>query len=123
MFVGNAWSGEIVFFTSAKSTIHEVSLEDVRNLYLGREKFVDSNRVQVVDFEQDQNAFLEKVVRKEKKTYTGLWRMMVFTGKSMAPKVFKSESDLFAYVAKHKNVVAYTMSEVKQENLKVLKVK
>jgi len=117
-----SYGNEITFFTSKNSSFNSIQIETIRNLYLGREKFIGSSKIQVVDLKNDQPIFLEKLIKKEIKNYNGLWRMMVFTGQALAPKVFKSNKELFEYVASNKNVLAYTTSKLDHSELKSLKI-
>ena len=115
-------AGELRVFTSKDSNINKLSIETIRNLYLGREKFVDSHLVRVADCEKSQQAFLENYINKDKKSYTGLWRMMVFTGKARAPKFFEKPTSLADYVAQNKNTIAYTTEKVDLTRFKVIEI-
>jgi len=117
-----ACGAELQFFTSAKSFLTQLDTEDLHNLYLGREKFIHQQKVQVVDYEAAQEIFLKSYLNKSPKNYAGLWRMMVFTGKSLAPKNFENENELFDYVSKNENVIAYTTSKIVPPNLKLIKI-
>jgi hypothetical protein len=48
--------------------------------------------------------------------------MMVFAGKSLVPKEFRTKEELYEFVSKNKNVIGYTIHEVDHEGLKILKV-
>jgi hypothetical protein len=115
-------AGELKVITSVHSEFNQLSADTLRNLYLGREKFVSQVRVQVVDYRSSQNLFLDRYIRKKKKSYIRIWHMMVFTGKSLAPKEFKSKQELYEFVAKTKNVVAYTTESLDHQDIRVLKI-
>lgn len=122
LMLAMAQAEELQLITSAQSDFSEINEVTLRNLYLGREKFVGSQPVQIVDFNNAQGIFLERYVRKKKKAYRRLWHMMVFTGKSLAPKEFRSKEELYAFIAKTKNVIGYTIYPVDHEGLKILKL-
>ena len=116
--VGNG--EEVKLITSVNSEFTTIHEETIRNLYLGREKFVENKLVEIVENKKAHNRFLKLYVRKDKRAYAGIWRMMVFTGKSLAPKEFDSEESLLEYIAKNKNVIGYTIEEVDDPRIIVI---
>lgn len=121
-FLVLAEADELAVITSVHSDFSQIHADNLRNLYLGREKFVGKQSVQVIDYKNAQGLFLEQYIRKKKKAYTRLWHMMVFTGKSLAPKEFKTEEELYEFIAKNKNIIGYTIQPVEHKEIKVLKV-
>lgn len=120
--IAKGYSSDLVLFTSKTSSFNEIDLSTLRNFYLGREKFLGKHKIEILDFTPSQEGFLKNYVRKDKKLYKLTWRMQLFTGKSLAPKIFKNKDDLVKYVLENKNVLAYAPSSILSPSLKSIKI-
>ncbi len=70
-------------------------------------------------------SFLKKYVKKSPAQFKTYWKKQVFTGKGKAPKSFKTEKALIAYVAKTKGAVGYVSKKAAEgaAGVKILEVK
>jgi hypothetical protein len=113
---------DIHIITSKETQLDTVQQEELRNLYLGRTKFVQNKIVFLIDHQPDHPHFLKKVIRKSEYSYRSLWKMKIFTGKGKAPIKIKSIEELLITVARKPNVIAYTSSVIPPDHptIKVL---
>ena len=114
---------DLYIITSKATNINSIEHHDLRNLYLGRTKFIQNEIVQILDHQNDLQNFLEHVVHKSEYSYRSLWKMKIFTGKGKSPKNIESLNELINIISQQSNVIAYTSSFVQDDHpqIKILK--
>ncbi len=103
-----------------------LTTKDVQEIFLGKKsRWKDSTKIQFVTIKNQEihKAFLKSYVKKSEKQYKNYWRNMVFTGRGIPPKRFKSTRELVEYVSKTEGAVGYIDSNTTAVNVKVIDVK
>jgi len=67
--------------------------------------------------------FLEAYIGRSEAQFRNYWRKAVFSGQGKPPKVFSSEEELVAFVAKTPGAIGYVDSKTDVSSVKVLNVK
>jgi hypothetical protein len=102
-----------------------ISAGDLKNVFLEDSDSLAGSHVEPVLAKGGpvHEAFLKQYLGKSDAALQAFYRSMVFTGKGSMPKVFASDAEIVAYVAKTKGAIAYVSSETSAAGVKTLLVK
>ena len=67
-------------------------------------------------------AFVKEYVEKSKTQYERYWRKMIFTGKGMQPKNFKTVEKMVRYIKGKKGTIGYISSDTPAKGVTIIKV-
>lgn len=108
------------------SAVKFLTLEEVRELYLGQTRTVQSiGTVDLADRPSDSAIFREfyqKVTEKDPRQVKALWAKLGFMGKAKPPKVFSSDEEIIQWVKKHPNAIGYIEKSSLDKSVNVLLV-
>jgi ABC-type phosphate transport system substrate-binding protein len=99
--------------------------KDLQRIYLGKQTLWrdDTTIVPVMLKSGDlQEEFIEEYVDRSVQRFVTYWRQMVFTGKGVPPKGFRSEAELIAFVARTPGAVGFTSPGTESSGTKVLRL-
>lgn len=103
----------------------EISTEDLKAVFLGTKTTVADSQVAPVLARAGRahDVVLREYLRKSDTTLMTYYRGLVFTGKASMPKVFDSDADIVAYVARTRGAVGYVGAAVPAAGTKTLAIK
>ncbi len=109
----------------AKFPAGSLSKGDVEAIFLGKKAKIGGTKVVLATLKggDTHKTFLKAYVGKTTSQYRNYWKKLVFTGKAKAPKSFKSEKALAAFVAKTPGAIGYIAAGDAPAGTKAITVK
>jgi ABC-type phosphate transport system substrate-binding protein len=119
-----ASASEIMFVVNPKVRVNEVSLGELREIFLGDVNSLAGARVNAVFLQKGpvHELFL-KTIGKTQSGLESVWRLQVFTGKGLRPRSFADEDAAIAYIVATPGAIGYVGSGKPAPGIKVLKLK
>lgn len=118
-------AGPVVIGNSS-SDVKFLTMEEVRGLYLGQTRSLESvGTVELTDRQPDSAVYREfylKVTEKDPRQVKALWAKLSFMGKAKPPKVFDNDEDIKQWVKKHPNAIGYIEKASLDKSVNVLLV-
>jgi ABC-type phosphate transport system substrate-binding protein len=114
----------VVTSTARKGT--QLSVKEVRNIFLGRTKVWNDGtriRVAVLSSGETHTRFLKALVDRSPLQFRRYWRKIVFSGKGLAPRIFDTEARLLAYVAATEGAIGYLSRTTVNGTVHVVSIK
>jgi ABC-type phosphate transport system substrate-binding protein len=109
---------------SVKATA--VSVDELRDIFTGMASSLkDGSRVTPVTLRggATHEIFLKAYTGKNETAFRATWRGLVFSGQAMMPKVFESEEEMVAYVARTPGALGYVSKGVPTSGVRILSVR
>ncbi len=124
--VAEAASYQVI--VNSKNQSSSISKKDLSRIYLKRKsKWENGRSVEVVDQKNNSQVhadFVQDVLGRDPDWVENHWQKMVFSGRSSAPTVKKSDVEVLAYVRANEGAFGYVSGDVEVGNgVKVLAVK
>ena len=118
-------AGSAAVIGHAKFPAGSLSKADVAAVFLGKKGKIGGTKVVLATLKggNTHKAFLKAYVGKTPSQYRNYWKKLVFTGKAKAPKSFKSEKALAAFVAKTPGAIGYIAAGDAPAGTKAITVK
>ena len=103
----------------------EISSEDLKAVFLAVKTSIAGSQVEPVLGKSGRahDEFLKAYLAKSDAALTAYFRGLVFTGKASMPKMYDSDAEIVAYVAKTKGAVGYIGAGVAAQGTKTLAIK
>lgn len=120
---------ELVIVTSAASSVSELDVRQLRNLYKGRLSRLADRPIKPLDAKigsADREAFLEQILGQNEYDYSGYWHVRRYTGQGTPPVQTESRDDLFNRLRSQPNSIGYVWIKSGEElpaGLKALQIK
>ena len=108
---------------STNISIENLSIKDLRNIYLGKKtKLDDGTRIKAVMMQGGEvhELFINTFLKRSVKQFDFYWQKIIFAGLGVPPKSFKTEKDMIDYIKANPNIIGYTKNAI--EGLRVIKV-
>jgi ABC-type phosphate transport system substrate-binding protein len=126
VFTSSAAMAGVAVIVNKANAVSQIPSDDVRNIFLGKKTtWSDGKTLSFVvqDGTDAHKSFVGDVMDKSVQQYDLYWKKALFTGTGSAPKSFKTDDEVKAYVASHINAIGYVDSgsvdhSVKQIDLK-----
>lgn len=115
---------DLVIIASKTCKIKELSMYDVKSLFMIKKKSINNEKIIVLDSENLKlyETFVDKYLKKSQRQMKVYWVRMLFTGKKVAPKRFLIEN--FSSLETNKNCY---LTYIEEENLpkewQIIKIK
>jgi ABC-type phosphate transport system substrate-binding protein len=122
----HAGAAEVNVITNNNTNISSISSDDLKDIFLLTKKsFADGTHAEPVLSKGGaaHEAFLKHYLGKSDDSLVTYYRNVVFTGKGLTPRSFRSDAEVSAYVAKTKGAIGYVSSETKMSGVKAIDVK
>lgn len=103
--------------------IDNISINDVKNLYLGKTKKVAGTPVQLVELVEgmpERTEFHEKTTGRSDAQLQSNWSRLVFTGKAEAPELADDSVAMLQTIQTNKNAIGYIDESQVTPDVKVL---
>lgn len=118
---------EVVLIVNPDNSLTDISLKDVKKIYLGKSKFFSSGE-KVIPVDQAEKSkvkeiFYEVIVGKSKSQLQKYWSKRIFTGRGTPPKALKDDAAVIEWVAEHPQGLGYVFKGSVNDSVKVLKLK
>jgi ABC-type phosphate transport system substrate-binding protein len=118
-------SGDVKVIANPSVGASEISTADLKAVFLAVKTTIGDSQVEPVLAKsgRTQDIFLKEYLGKSDAALTAYFRGLVFTGKASMPKMYDSDAEIVAYVAKTKGAVGYISAGVAAQGTKTLAVK
>ena len=102
-------SAGVVVIVKAGGTLENLTLKDIRAIYLGEKLFQGSTKIEPVMNGDDSVAlvFFEKILGKNKVQYKKVWKSKAFVDALVAPSVLPGSNDVLQTVLKDDNAIGF----------------
>jgi len=119
-------SAELALITHPNNSQSQLSLEEVRHIYLGQtNELPDGANVTPVDQKdgsQTKTEFQSKVLQKDPGQIKAIWSKLIFTSGRAPPFVLASDAEVKTWVAKTPGSLGYINKAAVDNSVKVLLV-
>jgi hypothetical protein len=112
-----AYGGEIYVVTRPDA---KVSLDDIREIYLGDKEFSGGVRLVPVDNQTAQAEFVVKALSMNLQRYNTLWVKKAFRDALNPPTVKATDSEVLEFVKRTRGAVGYVSSVPREKNVIVV---
>ena len=114
----------VVVVVSAKSSVSNLTTEQVSDIFLGKtSRFDDGGQAVPVDQAAetaDSEAFRDKVTKKSASQLKSYWSKLVFTGKAQMPKQVSDGKEVKTLISANPNMIGYMDSSLVDSSVKVV---
>lgn len=105
-----ALAEEFVVIVNKSNPVGRLSNQDAKRIFLGKRR-TWPNRTTITVITQEgtavHKAFLRTVIGNTPKQYSTYWKQAIFTGTGTAPKSFKTDAEVKAFVSSNVNAIGY----------------
>ncbi|NOX77248.1 MAG: phosphate ABC transporter substrate-binding protein [Gammaproteobacteria bacterium] len=122
-----AYADEVVVVVHPSNTLTEMSVDDVRKIYLGKKKYFPGG-TKVTPGDQPKGTksrkfFYGGIVRKKEAKLKSYWSRLIFTGKGTPPKIIGLDHVVKEWVASQPRGMGYIMRSEADDTVKILDLK
>ncbi len=122
-----AHADEVVLIVNPANALSEMTLKDVKRIYLGKSKFFPGGG-KVIPADQSEKStvrdiFYEVMIGKSASKLKAYWSKRIFTGKGTPPKVIKGDEAMLAWVAAQPMALGYVFRKSVNDSVKMLNLK
>ena len=122
-----AQADEVVLIVNPANTLSDMTLKDVKKIYLGKSKFFPGGG-KVIPADQPEKStvrkiFYEVMIGKSASKLKAYWSKRIFTGKGTPPIVKKNDEAMLAWVAEQPLALGYVYRKSVNDSVKVLNLK
>ena len=110
---------DVVIIVNKNVADKSISKKDLKDIFLNKKsKWSNGKKVIPVTLKSGDihKSFLKNYVSKTASQFSKYWKKLVFTGKAKAPKTFKNEKEMLAYVAKTPGAIGYVSSKTAKDS-------
>jgi len=120
-----AHAGGVKVIANPSVAATSISAGDIKDVFLLDKDSLGGSHVDPVLIKGGpvHEAFLKDFLGKSDTALQAFYRSLVFTGKASMPKMFATDAEVVAYVAKTKGAVGYVSSGASTDGVKVLAVR
>lgn len=112
-------------FITSPSGPDSVSASDIKAILLGNKTKWDSGglvKLAVLDSGATHDAIIHEFTARSADQFGKYWKKQVFTGKGIAPDVFKSDAEMVDFVARTPGAFGYVAPSTSTTGVKILTV-
>lgn len=108
------------------TAVDKLDAEALARIYLGKRTLWD-NGTRIMPAMLDENdrrsaAFLEQVVKKSVSQYRAYWKRLLFSGGGVAPRTFRSSSQVLEFVARQPGGIGVVDAQAIDDRVRVVEV-
>lgn len=116
LLLGSEWAErrELAIIIHPSLDVQALSLEEVRQIYLGEVEFVGKKRIKPVDQEEGQEIrkeFLNDILHISKSDYSRRWMHLIFLGGTEGPILRKEGRGVIETVRRTKGAIGYVWAD------------
>lgn len=123
LFLHTSVWADIYIIAHKQNPIKQLSLSQLKELYLGNRQFIGEIRILPLDQdiqESTRNKFYSQVIEIEQSQLISHWSKLIFTGKGQAPKSLLSDNSIIEFVSANPNTIGYINSQTMNDKVKVI---
>ncbi|HEB92393.1 MAG TPA: phosphate ABC transporter substrate-binding protein [Gammaproteobacteria bacterium] len=122
-----AHADEVVLIVNPANSLSEITLKDVKKIYLGKNKFFPGGG-KVIAADQVEKSMIRKIfyevmIDKSAAKLKTYWSKRIFTGKGTPPIIKKDDEAMLAWVAEQPLALGYVYRKSVNDSVKVLNLK
>ncbi len=121
----NAYS-ELLIVANPSLDIKTLSQRNAKKIFLGELPIWNNGlkvTVAVHTSSEVYKQFTKQVCQKSTFQFENYWRRNLFTGKSLLPRLFKTEGELIKYISQTEGAIGFVSSKKSAANLKIIEIK
>lgn len=103
-------SGQIAIIVNATNPISEISVNELRAIFLGKQVYFNQSNdlIKLCEFKEDLNHFCEKLYGFSGKSMNRHWFQLIFSGTSAnVPKKMNSPEQLINFIKENNTAIGY----------------
>ncbi|MCF6211376.1 MAG: phosphate ABC transporter substrate-binding protein [Gammaproteobacteria bacterium] len=122
-----AQADEVVLIVNPANTLSELTLKDVKKIYLGKNKFFPGGG-RVIPADQPEKSTVREIfyavmIDKSASKLKVYWSKRIFTGKGTPPIIKKGDEAMLAWVAEQPLALGYVYRNSVNDSVKMLNLK
>jgi len=122
-----AYADDVVVVVHPSNPLTEISVEDVKKIYLGKKKFFPRG-TKVIPGDQPKETqshkfFYGGIIGKSEAKLKLYWPRLIFTGKATPPKIIGLDQAVKEWVAEEPQAMGYIMRTEADDTVKILDLK
>lgn len=114
---GPALGGDVFVVTRADIRL---SIDDVRDVFLGEKEFVGTVRLVPIDNQAVQAEFAAKALSMSAQRYTQLWVKKAFRDALTPPVVIAGDAEVIEFVKRTRGAIGYVQSAPRDKDIAVV---
>jgi hypothetical protein len=116
-------AAQLAIITNRSTATADISLDDLRRLFLGQTSQLSGKRVTLVECTPQRAAFYRSVAQLSEAQVDRTWMAVVFQGSDATPpRKLPSAEEVLRYVAEHEDTIAFVPADAADRTVKVLQV-
>lgn len=122
---GSCMAEEIFLVTQANNPVDSVTMQEVRNIFLGKKTTWSNGQNIVVFIQQDNtvtNIFCREYLAKSPQQFFTYWKKALFTGTGNPPITLSNDSEMKAFISAKRSSIGYIGAESLDGSVKELKI-
>ncbi len=126
LFSSVVFAGDVALIANNAVTEAFLNQKEVKKVFLGKKtQWENGDKIIIATLDGGviHEQFVNDFVGKTPSQYKKYWKKLTFTGKGKAPKSFKSEEELAAYVAETAGAIGYLATSTASDKTKTIDVK
>jgi ABC-type phosphate transport system substrate-binding protein len=126
VFTSSAALAGVAVIVNKANPVDELPADDVRNIFLGKKTTWSGGKTISFVVQEGTAAhrdFATVVMDKTVQQYDLYWKKAMFTGTGSAPKSFRSDDEVKAYVASRVNAIGYVDDGAVDHSVKKINVR
>jgi ABC-type phosphate transport system substrate-binding protein len=112
--------GDIVVIANKSIDIKDISMKDIKNIYLKNKKDIQGIKLTPIDNKNIKHSFDKKVLNKTQLQVNSYWAKMIFSGKNQPPVLLENDSLVVQRVLNNKNIIGYIKKDNIDSNIQTL---
>mgnify|MGYP001598545991 CR=1 FL=1 len=121
---GNAGQdGKLLVIVNSEVNLESISVAELNRIYLGKKKILagqNINRLASLENGEVHQLFLSTCMNRSHSSFINYWKRMVFTGKSLPPKSFKTINKLREFLTQNPNAITFIDTKDLTDDLKAV---
>ncbi len=116
---------DVIIISNKKGPPDSLTASEIREIIHGKmKKWDNGQKILFVTMVRSDvhKEFIRKFTRKSAAEFKNYWKKMLFTGRGIPPKSFKSEKQVIEYVAKNKGAIGYISSVPGTDEIKIISI-
>jgi ABC-type phosphate transport system substrate-binding protein len=117
-------AADVVLIANEDIPVHELSRNEVKNIFLSKVKSIDNITVRLVMMRKNEltDQFLKDAVGKTFTQFSNYYKKMIFTGRGRPPKRAASEADMLIYVSSTSGAIGYLSRDLVTDSVRIIQV-
>jgi len=123
VLVPASYAGEVVVITNKMNSISQLSDKELSDLYLGRTKQINGNKVELYELpinDEIRGQFFKQINGMSLPQLNAYWARLRFSGRIFPPIALENSTTVIDKVLTNKNAIGYIDSQFVNDSVKVI---